>query len=48
MDALEARNRMSHTYDISEFERIIEDIKRRYLSAFDQLHRVLQRLAEEE
>lgn len=38
MDALDARNRMSHTYDLAEFERVIEDIKRHYLPVVEALY----------
>ena len=41
MDALDARNKMSHVYDLKSFEIIIEDIRRRYLRAFDALHEKL-------
>ncbi len=37
MDALDARNKMSHTYDIEQFERVIEDIKDHYLPAMEAL-----------
>ena len=38
MDALDARNRMSHTYDLTTFEEVIEQIGRRYLAAMEELH----------
>ena len=38
MEALEARNRMSHTYDAKTFERIIADIQSKHLALFDALH----------
>ena len=38
MQALDARNRMSHTYDLKVFERIIDEIRTRYLAVFDTLH----------
>ena len=41
MDALDARNKMSHVYDLKSFEIVIEDIRRRYLRAFDALHEKL-------
>lgn len=41
MDALDARNEMSHAYDLESFEIVIEDIRRRYLRAFDALHEKL-------
>ena len=37
MDALDARNRMSHTYDFDRFEKVVEDIRWRYLAAMDEL-----------
>lgn len=37
MDALDARNRMSHTYDFAEFEQVVEDIRTRYLVAMEDL-----------
>ena len=39
--ALDARNRMSHTYNFDTFERVIEDIQSTYLAAFDELHEFL-------
>ena len=41
MDALDARNEMSHAYDPESFEIVIKDIRRRYLRAFDALHEKL-------
>ena len=41
MDALDARNKMSHTYDIEQFERVIEDIKDHYLPAMEALYLTL-------
>ncbi len=41
MNALDARNRMSHTYDFSQFEEVIKKIKQSYLAAMDDLHIVL-------
>jgi len=37
MRALDARNKMSHTYDFSEFEAVIQDIEKSYLSVIDDL-----------
>ena len=37
-NALDARNRVSRTYDFKTFERVIGDIRRSYLDAFDELH----------
>ena len=39
MDALDARNRMSHTYDESEFEAVIEEVQTTYLGLFAALHK---------
>lgn len=41
MQALDARNRMSHTYNFKTFEKIIGDIQADYLALFDQLHMTL-------
>lgn len=38
MEALDARNKMSHTYDFSKFEQVIADIASRYLAAMDALY----------
>ena len=38
MDVLDARNNMSHNYDLKNFEAVIEDIRKHYLSVFDALH----------
>lgn len=47
MDALDMRNRMSRTYDLATFERVIEAIRRRYLGVFGELHaKLLERSAE--
>ena len=39
--ALDARNSMSHTYNIAAFERVIADIRSTYLAAFDELYEFL-------
>ena len=39
LPALDARNRMSHTYDIKAFDQVIADIKAHYLAVLDALHR---------
>ncbi len=39
--ALDARNRMSHTYNFEDFERVIADIRASYLGAFDELYEFL-------
>ncbi len=41
MSALDARNKMSHTYDFTKFEIIIEDIQTRYLDCIGELHEKL-------
>ena len=41
MDALDARNKMSHTYDALALEQVVEDIDTRYLAAMDDLCRSL-------
>ena len=41
MDALDARNRMSHTYSFATFEEVIEAIDRRYLAAMEELYTFL-------
>jgi len=38
MSALDARNKMSHTYDFSKFEQVIDDISQHYLAAMDALY----------
>ena len=41
MDALDARNKMSHTYDALAIEQVVEDIDTRYLAAMEDLRRFL-------
>lgn len=41
MSALDARNKMSHTYDFAKFEVIIEEIQARYLDCIGELHEKL-------
>ena len=36
--ALDARNRMSQTYNLETFERVIADIRTSYLAAFEELY----------
>ncbi len=38
MSLIDARNKMSHTYDFKKFEAVIEQIKETYLACFDELH----------
>ncbi len=46
MGALDARNRMAHTYNMAEFEIVIAEIQSSYLSLFSALHTLV--LAREE
>lgn len=48
MDALDARNKMSHVYDINEFTRVIDEIQARYLPAIEELNLRLAQLQQEE
>ncbi len=41
MDALDARNKMSHTYDFEEFEKVIKDIRAKYIHCFGDLYEKL-------
>ena len=41
MDALDARNEMSHVYRQQSFERIIDDIQRRFINVIEDLHFML-------
>lgn len=41
MHALDARNKMSHTYNFDVFERVLADIHSRYLDCFGQLYETL-------
>ena len=41
MAALDARNKMSHTYNFKIFEEVIADIQKRFLSLLDELHTYL-------
>jgi nucleotidyltransferase substrate binding protein (TIGR01987 family) len=38
MNALDARNKMAHTYNFKTFETVIADIEKVYLALFDALH----------
>jgi len=38
MDALDARNKMFHTYDFRKFEEVITDIQKHYLTVIEDLH----------
>ncbi len=41
MNALDARNKMSHTYNLKTFETIIENIRSDYLELLDDLYMLL-------
>ncbi len=41
MDALDTRNRMSHTCSFASFEEAIEEIRSRYLAAMEELYSLL-------
>lgn len=41
MQALDARNKMSHVYDIKKFEEVIADIQTRYFVLFQDLYHFL-------
>ena len=41
MQALDARNKMSHTYDFEKFEEVIEQIEKDYLPVLEYLHTYL-------
>lgn len=41
MEALDARNKMSHTYNFSVFEEVIVEIQTHYLSLLDELYEFL-------
>ena len=38
MDALDDRNKMSHTYDFKKFKEVIDRIRRRYLTVMGELY----------
>ena len=40
---LDHRNLLSHTYDLTSFEKAVDAINERYLAALGQLHKFLQR-----
>ncbi len=41
MNLIDARNKMSYTYDFKKFETVIAQIKESYLACFDELHKKL-------
>ena len=47
MNALDARNKMSHTYDLAQFESVIEDIKEHYLPAMEEIYFKLLQFSQE-
>ncbi|MEO5374921.1 MAG: nucleotidyltransferase substrate binding protein [Alphaproteobacteria bacterium] len=44
MDAIDARNRMSHTYNFAEFEKVIAAIGKDYLRVIEDLYLVLMEM----
>ena len=48
MEALDARNKMSHTYNIAKFEKVIVAIRAKYLALLDGLHIYLMKSAQDE
>lgn len=38
MDALDARNKMSHVYDLAQFEAVLRDIQLRYLAPMEAIY----------
>jgi nucleotidyltransferase substrate binding protein (TIGR01987 family) len=48
MRALDARNKMSHTYDVKVFEQIIQEIRSHHLILLDRLYRGMLQKAEAE
>lgn len=41
MDAFDARNEMSHVYKRQAFERVVADVRNRFLAVFEDLHDTL-------
>jgi nucleotidyltransferase substrate binding protein (TIGR01987 family) len=41
LDALDARNKMSHTYDFSEFDKVIQQIEKEYLVVIESFYQTL-------
>lgn len=48
MDMLDARNKLSHMYDLAVFEQVIEDIRKHYWSVIKELYSVLLKYARED
>lgn len=44
MEALDTRNKMSHTYSSKQFEAAIDEIEKKYLSCFSELYEKLAQL----
>jgi nucleotidyltransferase substrate binding protein (TIGR01987 family) len=38
MDALDARNKMAHTYNETDFEEVVEEVRTTYFNLFSSLH----------
>lgn len=43
MEMLDARNSMSHKYELEEFEKLIEDLQLNYLDEFNKLYQRLNK-----
>ena len=41
LEALDARNEMSHVYNQESFERVLRDVRGRYLQLLEDLHEML-------
>lgn len=41
MEAYDARNKMSHTYDFQKFEEVVDEIQKKYLNLFGELYETL-------
>lgn len=48
MNALDSRNKMSHTYDFKQFEQIIINIEKDYYPELENMYLVMLKFAEEE
>ena len=44
MEMLDARNLMSHEYELEEFEKLIEDLQFNYLDEFNKLYQRLNEI----
>ncbi len=47
MEMLDARNSMSHKYELEEFEQLIEDLHINYLDEFSKLYRKFNEISPE-